>query len=263
MSQRKSPSGESVKKRTAARLERRLEKRLLSYAIVATAAGVGVLACATHAEAKVIYTATWIPIAPVSSRTNLDLNNDGIADFQISNKLGTQRCGFNSIQCYVTMRVLPQNASNAIWGTGGSASALGRGVSIGSQGKFQAGHEFMAREDYLSTSYGIAGPWKETTRGYLGLKFIIQGQVHYGWARLYVTAATGGVYGAIGAYAYETVPNKPILTGQQNDATGEKHNGKRGRASLGALAPIPGGLGTLASGATGLPTRRAQDTTRK
>jgi hypothetical protein len=171
------------------------------------------------------------------------------------------------------MKVLPQNASNAIWGTGGTASALGSGISLGSKGKFQAGHEFMAQEEYYQRSffYASAGPWKEITRGYLGLKFIIQGQVHYGWARLNVTATTAkgsggmsaGIYGAISEYAYETVPNKPILTGQQGGAARKKHNGKLGPASLEVPASTPGGLGRLASGAPSLPSRQAQDTTRK
>jgi hypothetical protein len=187
MSQSKAQTGKSGRKRAAVRLDWRLEKRLLSYAAAATSSGVAILVFSSHAEAKVISTVTWIPIAPVSSVTNLDLNNDGIVDFQISNRVGTRLCGEGSYPCVVTMRVLPQNASNAIWGTGGSASALGSGVTLGSQGKFQAGHEFMARESYIGENgigYSTAGPWKETTRAFLGLKFIIQGQVHYGWARL-------------------------------------------------------------------------------
>jgi hypothetical protein len=237
MSQRKSQNGKSAKKRALARLDWRLERMLLSYAVAATAAGLGMLTCSPQAEATVVYTPTWIPIAPISSVTNLDLNNDGIADFQISNKVGTRRCGESTSNCFVTMRVLPQSASNAIWGTGGSASALGNGVTVGSQGKFQAGHEFMAKEHFSrrSSSYGTAGPWKETTRGYLGLKFIIQGQVHYGWARLNVTATTKGIYGAISGYAYETVPNKPIRTGQQGGAARKKHNARLGPATLDAL----------------------------
>jgi len=265
MRQRKSQNGKSAKKRSVVRLDWRLEKRLLSYAVAATASGVGVLACSPHAEATVVYTQTWIPIAPVSSVTNLDLNNDGIVDFQISNKVGTFRCGESSNYCFVTLRVLPQNASNAIWGTGGSASALGNGVTVGSQGKFQAGHQFMAKEHFSrqSSTYGTAGPWKETTRGYLGLKFIIQGQVHYGWARLNVTATIKGIYGAISGYAYETVPNKPIRTGQQGGAAMKKHNARLGPAPLDAPASMPGGLGSLATGAAGLAPRRVQDATRK
>jgi hypothetical protein len=265
MRQRKSQNGKSAKKRAIARLDWRLEKILLSYAAAATAAGVGMLTCSPQAEATVVYTPTWIPIAPISV-TNLDLNNDGIVDFQFSNKVGTQICLESSSYCIKSMKVLPQNPSNAIWGTRGSASALGNGVTVGSQGKFQAGHEFMAQEAYANVrtgvDYGSAGPWKETTRGYLGLKFIIQGQVHYGWARLNVAATTAGIYAAISGFAYETVPNKPIRTGQQGGAARKKHNGRRGPASLSAPAPIPGSLGVLASGALSLPAR-VQDTTRK
>jgi hypothetical protein len=83
MSQSKSQSGKSGRKRAAARLDWRLEKRLLSYVVAATASGLAVMACSPQAEATVVYTPTWIPIAPVSSVTNLDLNNDGIVDFQV------------------------------------------------------------------------------------------------------------------------------------------------------------------------------------
>lgn len=259
MGQRKSQNGTSAKQRIVATLDASLEKRLLSYAVAAAAAGVGALACSARAEATVVYTNTWIPIAPVSQVT-LDLNNDGIADFQFSNK---RRIGKSSTMCSasrqfhpvcLSMKVLPQNQSNAVWGTNTYASALGSGISVGSQGKFQAGHAFMAMElvgsEGSSIVYRSFGAWKETTRGFLGLKFIIQGQVHYGWARLDVTATIRGVYGAITGYAYETEPNTPILTGQENRAR-KRHKTRHVSASPGAPAMVPGALGMLAGGATG------------
>jgi hypothetical protein len=233
---------------------------LLSYVAAASAAGAGVLACPLQAQAKVVFTDTWIPIAPIASVTYLDLNNDGIADFQISNK--HNGCSASSSYGYcVTMKVIPQNASNAIWGTNnglfhGSASALGSGVTIGSQGKFQSGHEFMGRASRSlrngTRSAGSSGQWKETTRGFLGLKFVIQGQVHYGWARLSVSAAVGGMYAAISGYAYETEPNTPIVTGQESGAARKK--GRRGKTGS-TLASTPSGLGTLAAGAPALKKR--------
>jgi hypothetical protein len=240
------------------------------YALAASAAGLGVLACSPHAEAEVVYTNTWAPIP--GSGSSLDLNNDGITDFQFRNKPGsfTSACGFSWVACF-SMKVLPQNPSNAIWGTNryastsGSASALGSGVSVGSQGKFQAGHELMAKDAYGGgrssgdAGYFSAGPWRETTGGYLGLKFIIQGQVHYGWARLDVTATTRGIYAAITGYAYETEPNTPILTGQENRDKKKRH--KRSRVPVPAITP--GGLGMLAGGAPGLQARQQQDPGRK
>jgi hypothetical protein len=264
MSRPESQNVKSQKKRSAARLDCHLEKRLLAYVAAASAAGVGMLACPPQAQAKVVFTDTWIPIAPIGSVTYLDLNNDGIADFLISNK--HNRCSASSSYQYcVTMKVIPQNASNAIWGTNngqfhGSASALGSGVTIGSQGKFQSGHEFMGLAEHTSrngTEYRSGGPWKETTRGFLGLKFVIQGQIHYGWARLSVSAGFDGMYGAISGYAYETEPNTPITTGQENGAP-KKKTQKRvdGRASYGAPASaLTGSLGMLAGGAPAIKNR--------
>jgi len=47
---------------------------------------------------------------------------------------------------------------------------------------------------------------------YLGLKFDdLKGKTHYGWARVEVPIS-GGYW--LTGYAYETVPNKPIITGK-------------------------------------------------
>jgi hypothetical protein len=66
------------------------------------------------------------------------------------------------------------------------------------------------------------GPWVGKGNGvanrYLGLKFVIHGKVHYGWARLSVTLGHHWQYddvsGTLTGYAYETLPNKPIITGK-------------------------------------------------
>ena len=55
-------------------------------------------------------------------------------------------------------------------------------------------------------------------RLYLGLKFLIAGQVHYGWAQLSTHAGEADtLYG----FAYETIPFKGILTGQTMDSPDE------------------------------------------
>jgi hypothetical protein len=257
-------SQKSSTPRAEARLEMNLEKRLLSYAAAAVAAGVGVLGCSPQAEAKVIYVNTWVPIAPVSS-VSLDLTNDGVADFQFSNnRIRTSNCIISGRSC-LAMNVLPQNQGNAVWGSGSSASALGSGVRLGSQGQFQAGHQFMAKEgvDFSSGAifYSSTGPWKQATSRFLGLKFVIDGQFHYGWARLDVNATNHGIYAALTGYAYETEPNTPILTGQK-DGTAKKKPGKRASASSSNAAPTTGSLGMLARGTSAL-GQEAQDATRR
>jgi hypothetical protein len=260
MRQRKSKTRNSVKRR-AVGLDQRLEKRLISYALAASAAGVGALAGVPRAEAKVVFTNTWIPIAPTTAITNIDLNNDGVVDFVISNHV-TNPCT-DHVCSHGTMKVLPQGSGNAVWGTNSYASALVSGVSVGSKGKFQPGHEVMGTELHLvsteGSGYSSRGPWRQATDRYLGVKFMIQGEVHYGWVRVDVAESDAGIYAAVSGYAYETLPNKSILTGQKSDAPKQRNNGKPSSASVGVPAPAKGALGILALGALGLQSWRGQD----
>ena len=50
--------------------------------------------------------------------------------------------------------------------------------------------------------------------GYLGMKFVIQGKAHFGWTRLNVGCTNTKVNATLTGYAYETVPNKPIIAGK-------------------------------------------------
>jgi hypothetical protein len=254
---------ESPNKRTAIRLSRPLEKKLIAYAAAASAAGMGVLFCSLPAEARVISTVNWIRVLP-SGMVSLDLNNDGIPDFHFSNPVFLST---NSRRFYGTLKILPQIQSNAVWGTGGSASALGSGVTIGSNGKFHPGHELMGKMVYFSSdfsrNYGSGGPWKQATRSYVGFKFTIQGEIHYGWARMNVTATNKGMYGAVSEYAYETEPNKPIVTGQTGGVVKKTHQARGGSGSLKSAPPPPGSLGSLATGAWGQSARQKPEAGRE
>ena len=245
--------------RKTANLSESVQKQLSMYALAASAAGVGVLACSLPAEGEIVFTSVFVQIPP-KAMVNLDLNGDGIADFQFSNTAYvTSRSVFRG-----KMKVLPLNQGNAIWGAVTSASALGPGVVVGSKGKFQPGHEFMATAGYYCNStgchYGSRGPWKEASRAYLGLRFTIQGQPHFGWARLNLAATAKGVYAAVTGYAYETVPNKSIVTGQTKGAA-KKNNvgGVSHPRSLNPSTPEPASLGLLARGSLGLDAWRRRD----
>jgi hypothetical protein len=251
---------DSALKRRVASLDRRLEKKLIAYALAAGAAGVSVLACVPCAEAKVVFTNTWLPIAPNTARTNIDLDGNGVVDFVISNHSGsvcTSGCRSEII------KVLPQGSSNRVWGNASYASALSSGVRVGSGGKFQPGHEVMGKEGFAVSEsgslYRSSGRWKQSTNRYLGVKFNIQGEVHYGWVRMDVTESDAGIYAAVSGYAYETLPNQAILTGQKSDAPKHRNDKKLGSASTDVPAPARGRLGALASGAWGLQSWRGQD----
>jgi hypothetical protein len=175
-----------------------LDKNLTAYVLAAGAAGVALLA-AQPAEAEIVYTPASIAIGPRSS-IELDLNHDGVNDFLVSRWL----YGDGS-----HLTIDQQTPANGILA---HAAALPAGVRIGPKGAF-VGYASMASNVTISGESFSDGPWKDATKHYLGLKFSINGETHYGWARLTVTAK-GGISATLSGYAYETVPNKPILAGQ-------------------------------------------------
>jgi hypothetical protein len=77
------------------------------------------------------------------------------------------------------------------------------------------GDVFMMGEQVFSHS-GVKtsssnGPWVKQTNKFVGLRFIIDGRFHYGWARLTTDTVNGNV---LTGYAYETKPGQRILAGQ-------------------------------------------------
>jgi hypothetical protein len=67
------------------------------------------------------------------------------------------------------------------------------------------------------------GRWADVSNGYLGLKFKIGSETHYGWARLSVRESFHGVLPlvtpTITGYAYETVPDRGITAGRTTEQT--------------------------------------------
>jgi hypothetical protein len=194
--------------RTPLKVSESLHQRLNSYTLAASAAGVGMLALASLTEARIIYTPANVQIA-TGSPYNLDLNNDGITDFVLS-------VTTSSGKFYSFLNVKPAQSGNLIWGTTFLAAALHPGVNIRRSKKLGARHNIMC--DNVSNSFP---PWCGVQNRYLGLKFDVGGQVHYGWARLNAGFSNAGVNGrltglngTLTGYAYETIPNKSIKTGK-------------------------------------------------
>jgi len=196
------------------------DHRLSMYALAASAAGVGMLALAQPAEGKIIYTKANKYIGP-NTTLHLDLNHDGIPDFDLKDTYSTW---FYSSAG--ELAVAADRQKNAIWGhtvrAQAYASALSANVQIGPKGHFvswggMAQESFLGGRDRPAFIYG-SGPWANVTDRYLGLKFVIKGKIHFGWARLNVTLGTHSsvVTGQLTGYAYETVANRPILTGKEH-----------------------------------------------
>jgi hypothetical protein len=205
-----------------------LNRQLNTYALAASAAGVSVLALARASEAKVVYTETH-QVTHTGFPLYIDLNHDGIKDFLLRTtyyagtayfKVGLDASGYRNINNAVAGRRFSHSGYFF-----SAASALPAGTRIGPERQFPVHHPFMAVELFnrvRTSQYSDLGPWVGKGKGvrdrYLGLKFVIHGKVHYGWARLSVTLGHHRQYddvsGTLTGYAYETIPNKAIITGK-------------------------------------------------
>jgi hypothetical protein len=246
--------------RTPSNLSESTNHKLNMYALAARAAGVGLglLALTQSAEAKIVYTATWAEITP-GAKLALDLNHDGINDFSLSNLVMSTTRSFRD-----TFKVLASK-NNEVWGAGSYAAALRAGVRIGPGKRFRPGNSLMATDtancNSVTCHFASKGPWINVTGRYLGLKFSIKGKIHYGWARLDVTVTHGGVYAALTGYAYETVPNTPIVAGKTSGPEAPASSMFPNAAVLSVPAAQPRSLGWLAQGARVLDMWRKRDTT--
>ena len=226
------------------------EKQLKLYGVAAAAAAVGVLAVAEPADAKVIITNKTIPIV---GGTTLDLNGDGVPDVKFS--------FFKTYAHYLGvagLAIAPDEAGGGIMGKGGYASALMRSAKIGPSAHFSGGVNASSTRyveiENNSCQYAVCDPdgkWGGNhPNRFLGVKFSINGETHYGWIRVTVNTITSGVNnilsGTITEYGYETIPNKRLLAGVPSNNSAVSDMSVRGSA------PDVPSLGMLASGAEGL-----------
>ena len=231
-----------------------LDHALKLYATAAVAAGVSILASAGSAEAKVVVTNTNINFSP-GSLTYLDINNDGINDFALGGSAG----GYHDHTWYGSLAISPITGGKVVGGArtavGPYASALTSGGKIGPSAHFsssvvqgQLTLEFSAASQSGPTSnHVLFGPWGYVGSRYLGVKFLINGQIHYGWVRMSVSWS-GRLSGSITEYAYETTANKAITAGATSDSDDVASAGVGDKGS-----PRTGpSLGMLALGADGL-----------
>lgn len=245
--------------RTKTDLADSTHQRLNMYALAAGAAGVSLLSFAQPSEAEIIYTSAHITLGPT---TYLDLNHDGINDFKFAN-VHSSHCEGVCTTTFAAHRGTAFNSqngnlavygvagSNHISGTGGFAAALRLGARVGPGGKFAPGGTKMmhANAQNSSNAFGT-GPWAGTaglgTYRCLGFKFVISGQVHFGWARIQTTVTrNASIQATLTGYAYETVPGRPIIAGAKTGPV-------EAQGKVPAATSAPASLGLLALGAPGL-----------
>jgi hypothetical protein len=117
-----------------------------------------------------------------------------------------------------------------IWGVESKnnwcAAALSSGIQVGPNRPLQERALLMFRTSVEQDQ--SACQWQNQPSANLGLRFTIAGKTHFGWARF---STVSGIF--LTGYAYETIPDKPIITGRTHG---------KDEATLGRLAQGASGI---------------------
>jgi hypothetical protein len=252
------------KPRVTSKLSEPLYRKLDMYGLAAAAAGMSLAALSSPAQAEIVYTPAHKEIG--RNGVGIDFNHDGLADIEFA-------AGLNFFADGGGM-VVYSHQSNRGFGTsrGEFVSMLPLGYTVGpNSAKFKLGiassnypkpKKFFYYCEANSGGASCAGPWYQpngmgTSGSYVGVKFLIDGQVHYGWARikLVVTGEENHYHFSayLTGYAYETVANKPIVTGK---TSGSIESVAKEPEVLGNATRPSATLGMLSAGSSALPLWR-------
>jgi len=224
--------------RAVAPVNSKLDKALVAYVAVAGAA-----LFTSSAQAKVVYT-------PANSQTSfgsipIDVNNDGVVDFTISVQSGF----FHSEWAFVK----PAAGNAVLVAAKGGPAAGFFGLPVGPGEKFLSNTFYsyglrMADAGMYGGSSWFNGNFANANNRYIGLKFVINGTTHYGWARVNLSNYLQGGSLQLTGYAYETTPQTNLVEGHVSGPEKASNN----PASVLAPATQPASLGLLARGADAL-----------
>jgi hypothetical protein len=227
-------------------LGRTLEERLAAYALCA---GTGMLTFTQPAEAQIDYTPVDVKLqcGPHVQNTHFCkesalLDFDGTTEFQLLD--GWFNSSVGGTGNYFSLGLVAKQPGAAVAVTGSFQEAvLQSGESIGPNQEWKPG-----KRDEMGVMFSLrnlgcfpSGGWQNIKGGFLGLRFKIDGQTHYGWAEVsteFLTAQPCAIRVWLAGYAYNTAPDEPILAGQKTGNDAEE------------VAPAT--LGVLSFGALGL-----------
>jgi hypothetical protein len=198
-----------------------LDKKLLNY----VSASAALLATGAAANAQVVYTDVT-PDAVLQNTQGagwatgaIDFNNDATMDFTIA--LFSTSGGPNAsvAVAYATgTNCAGGNPANEVMGSMPSAynyvHKLNMNDPIGASGNWLGTNCVQGTMGYRTS--GGASPYNEewnngVTDGYMGVRFDIAGSIHYGWARMDVSADHLTL--TLKDYAYDATPNTTINAG--------------------------------------------------
>ena len=215
-------------------MKKQLLKKLSAFIITA-------MMFSASANAQIVYTDVIpdstmycdAPLNPCTKNYNLDLNNDANNDFILTSQALNFMTGLpfrNSV--YVS----PLNG-NAVIDTLVSSDTvsipLQLNAVIDSNLSLQQSWQASGLNSLKDTAYGGSGHglWNNLSDYYLGLRLLQSGQTYYGWVRLRVNVTSSYASVIVRDYAYNSIPNQPILAGQ-TIATGIMENSSASSINL-------------------------------
>ena len=241
-----------------------LERRLAAYFL----AGAGVVTVTTTANAEVVYTPADIVLT--NGVLAIDLNNDGTFDLRITNR----ESHYSSTAYRVGVLTVDGNVGAAVVvaksGYASYPAPLRRGFPIGPDSPKRFA-DFKRLNGLMANAwcYPLAanpldchsgGLWKKATQRFLGIRFHINGETHYGWARLSTATRTTRlpmIKAHFTGYAFETVPDKTIAAGDQGTGSDAEHDSHLQNESYKPNpAKRPASLGLLSLGSSALSSWR-------
>ncbi|MFO7723535.1 MAG: T9SS type A sorting domain-containing protein [Bacteroidales bacterium] len=188
-------------------MNRKTTKKLAAYSALAA----GVVAIGSSANAQIIYTdvnpdETWT----ADHQLDLDLNSDGINDFSFLIGAGPTR---------YALRIAPAVGNEMLGSVSGNffypfAMNLNDPINDGVptwNGTLNGGYMTMA---WVYTAGGSYGNWLNATDKYIGLRFFVGANLHYGWARFDVAATNASITVTFKDYAFNSVAEQGLLAGQ-------------------------------------------------
>ena len=185
-----------------------LSKRLARYGALTLA-----IAGVSNASGQIVYTDVDPDEGGDQVHFLLDLNGDFITDYEIRHNPSGN--GANAIRVHTDV------ASNAVLGMNGGGNynypfALDSAAPISSGATDWLQHSTYQTLNWNSCSYS-GSQWCGVTDKYLGLRFDIGGNTHYGWARLDV--GLDPTNWLIKGYAYNSTPDEGIAAGDEGTLT--------------------------------------------
>ena len=189
-------------------MKKNLQSRISKYTAVA-----GAVVSAAGAQAQVVYTDVNPDYSHDAPQNNgfaiypLDLNNDQTVDFVIASR--------DTVTPNATVRLTlaaPYGAGNAVAGENPAGYDYALALDINSM--VDSTLNWIAATNTMAYNNNSANPYDENWNGvtdkYLGLKFVVGANTHYGWARLDSYAIGDSI--VVKDYAFNATPNVGIMT---------------------------------------------------